>query len=184
MSTNADLMLRRNAALPRGVGQAFPIFIERARNAEVWDVEGRRYIDFGGGIAVLNVGHNHPRVVASVQAQAEKLAHTCFMVTAYEDYVTVCERLNALSTIPGAKSFLVSTGAEAVENAVKIARAYTKRPAVIAFGGGFHGRTLLGMGLTGKVAPYKAGFGPFPGGLYHAAYPCPLHGVSIDDALA
>ncbi|HNF66041.1 MAG TPA: 4-aminobutyrate--2-oxoglutarate transaminase [Plasticicumulans sp.] len=184
MSTNADLMLRRNAALPRGVGQAFPIFIERARNAEVWDVEGRRYIDFGGGIAVLNVGHNHPRVVAAVQAQAEKLAHTCFMVTAYEDYVTVCERLNALSTIPGAKSFLVSTGAEAVENAVKIARAYTKRPAVIAFGGGFHGRTLLGMGLTGKVAPYKAGFGPFPGGLYHAAYPCPLHGVSIDDALA
>ena len=184
MSTNAELMDRRNAALPRGVGQGFPIFIERARNAEMWDVEGRRYIDFGGGIAVVNVGHNHPRVVAAVQAQAEKLAHTCFMVTAYEDYVAVCERLNALSPIPGAKSFLVSTGAEAVENAVKIARAYTKRPAVIAFGGGFHGRTLLGMGLTGKVAPYKAGFGPFPGGLYHAAYPCPLHGVSIDDALA
>ncbi|PWV59459.1 4-aminobutyrate--2-oxoglutarate transaminase [Plasticicumulans acidivorans] len=184
MSSNSELMARRNAALPRGVSQGFPIFMDHADNAEMWDVEGRRYIDFAGGIAVLNVGNVNPHVTAAVQTQAAKLNHTCFMVTAYESYVSVCEKLNALSGIPDAKSFLVSTGAEAVENAVKVARAYTGRGAVIAFGGGFHGRTLLAMSLTGKVAPYKTGFGPFPTGIYHAAFPNALHGVSVDDSIA
>ncbi|WP_395701445.1 aminotransferase class III-fold pyridoxal phosphate-dependent enzyme, partial [Aquabacterium sp.] len=181
---NAALMARRRAALPAGLGQAHEIFVERAENAEVWDVEGRRYIDFAGGIAVLNTGHRHPRLVAAVQQQLERYTHTCFQVLAYEPYVELAERLNAMA--PGAfakKSFLMSTGAEAVENAIKIARAYTKRSAVIAFGGGFHGRTMMGMALTGKVAPYKLGFGPFPAEIYHARYPNLLHGVSIDDAM-
>ncbi|MFB9887910.1 4-aminobutyrate--2-oxoglutarate transaminase [Balneatrix alpica] len=185
MTTNQELMQRRQAALPKGIGQAFPVFIEKAKGAELWDVEGRRYIDFAGGIAVMNAGHSHPKVVAAVQKQAAEVAHTCFMVTGYESYVAVCERLNQLAPISGAvKSFLVTTGAEAVENAIKVARAYTKRSGVIAFGGGFHGRTLLGMGLTGKVAPYKAGFGPFPAGIFHAAFPTELHGISTEKALA
>lgn len=182
---NATLMARRQAALPRGVGQAQPVFVERASNAEVWDVEGRRYIDFAGGIAVLNTGHSHPKVVAAVQEQVARFSHTCFQVLAYEPYVELCERLNALA--PGQfakKSFLMTTGAEAVENAVKVARAYTKRSGIIAFGGSFHGRTMMTMALTGKVAPYKIGFGPFPGEVYHAKYPNALHGVSIDDSIA
>ncbi|HSW05512.1 4-aminobutyrate--2-oxoglutarate transaminase, partial [Aquabacterium sp.] len=179
------LMARRRAALPTGLGQAHEIFVQRAENAEVWDVEGKRYIDFAGGIAVLNTGHRHPGVVAAVQAQLERFTHTCFQVLAYEPYVELAERLNAKA--PGdfaKKSFFMSTGAEAVENAIKVARAYTKRSAVIAFGGGFHGRTMMGMALTGKVAPYKAGFGPFPAEVYHARFPCALHGVSVDDAMA
>jgi 4-aminobutyrate aminotransferase/(S)-3-amino-2-methylpropionate transaminase len=185
LNTNAALMARRRAALPAGMGQAHEIFVQRAENAEVWDVEGRRYIDFAGGIAVLNTGHRHPALVAAVQAQMERFTHTCFQVLAYEPYVELCERLNTLA--PGnfaKKSFLLTSGAEAVENAVKIARAYTKRSAVIAFGGGFHGRTLLGMALTGKVAPYKIGFGPMPAEIFHAKFPCPLHGVSVQDAIA
>jgi 4-aminobutyrate aminotransferase/(S)-3-amino-2-methylpropionate transaminase len=185
LNTNAALMARRRAALPAGMGQAHEIFVQRAENAEVWDVEGRRFIDFAGGIAVLNTGHRHPAVVAAVQAQLERFTHTCFQVLAYEPYVELCERLNTLA--PGdfaKKSFLLTSGAEAVENAVKIARAYTKRSAVIAFGGGFHGRTLLGMALTGKVAPYKLGFGPMPAEIFHAKFPCPLHGVSVEDAIA
>jgi len=183
--TNATLMARRRAALPAGLGQAHEIFVMRAENAEVWDVEGRRYIDFAGGIAVLNTGHRHPAVTAAVQAQLERYTHTCFQVLAYEPYLELAERLNAMA--PGAwrkKSFFMTTGAEAVENAIKVARAYTKRQAVIAFGGGFHGRTMMGMALTGKVAPYKIGFGPFPAEVYHAKYPCALHGVSVDDAMA
>jgi len=183
--TNATLMARRRAALPAGLGQAHEIFVVRAENAEVWDVEGRRYIDFAGGIAVLNTGHRHPAVTAAVQAQLERYTHTCFQVLAYEPYLDLAERLNAMA--PGAwrkKSFFMTTGAEAVENAIKVARAYTKRQAVIAFGGGFHGRTMMGMALTGKVAPYKIGFGPFPAEVYHAQYPCALHGVSVDDAMA
>jgi 4-aminobutyrate aminotransferase / (S)-3-amino-2-methylpropionate transaminase / 5-aminovalerate transaminase len=183
--TNAALMARRQAAVPRGVGQAFPIFVARASNAELWDVEGRRYIDFAGGIAVLNTGHCHPAVIDAVRAQLELYTHTCFQVVAYEPYVELAERLNALA--PGGfakKTLFLSTGAEAVENAVKIARAHTKRSGVIAFTGGYHGRTLLTLGLTGKVAPYKSGFGPFPGEVFHAAFPNPLHGVSVDDALA
>ncbi|QGW80981.1 4-aminobutyrate--2-oxoglutarate transaminase [Variovorax paradoxus] len=182
--SNAALMARRGAAVARGVGQAHEIFVSRAANAEVWDVEGRRYIDFAGGIAVLNTGHCHPEISAAVKAQVDLYSHTCFQVLAYEPYVELAERLNALA--PGKfakKSIFLSTGAEAVENAVKIARAYTKRPGVIAFTGGYHGRTMMTLGLTGKVAPYKIGFGPFPGEVFHALYPNALHGVSVDDAL-
>jgi 4-aminobutyrate aminotransferase/(S)-3-amino-2-methylpropionate transaminase len=181
---NAALMARRHAAVARGVGQAHEIFVDRGSNAEVWDVEGRRYIDFAGGIAVLNTGHSHPEIVAAVQAQLERFSHTCFQVLAYEGYVDLAERLNALA--PGKfakKSLFLSTGAEAVENAVKIARAYTKRAGIVAFTGGYHGRTLMTLGLTGKVAPYKSGFGPFPGEVFHAVFPNELHGVSVDDAL-
>jgi 4-aminobutyrate aminotransferase/(S)-3-amino-2-methylpropionate transaminase len=183
--TNAALMARRRAALPAGLGQSHEIFVSRAENAEVWDVEGRRFIDFAGGIAVLNTGHRHPALVEAVKAQLDRVTHTCFQVLAYEPYVELAERLNTLA--PGAfakKSFFMTTGAEAVENAIKVARAYTKRSAVIAFGGGFHGRTMMGMALTGKVAPYKVGFGPFPAEVYHAKYPCELHGVSVADSLA
>ena len=183
--TNAALMARRRTAVPRGVGQAHEIFASRAGNAELWDVEGRRYIDFAGGIAVLNTGHCHPGVVAAVREQLDRYTHTCFQVVAYEPYVELAERLNALA--PGAfdkKTLFLTTGAEAVENAVKIARAYTRRGGVIAFTGGYHGRTLMTLGLTGKVAPYKSGFGPFPGEVFHALFPNALHGVSVDDALA
>ena len=183
--TNADLMARRAAALPRGVGQAHGVFAERAENAEIWDVEGRRWIDFCAGIAVVNTGHCHPRVMAAARAQLEKFTHTCFQVVAYEDYVELAERLNALA--PGQtpkKTFFMNTGAEAVENAVKIARAATGRSGIIAFNGAFHGRTMMTLALTGKVDPYKKGFGPFPAEVYHAPYPNALHGVSVDDALA
>jgi len=183
-TTNSALMLRRHAAVARGVGQAHEIFVSRADNAEVWDVEGRRYIDFAGGIAVLNTGHCNPDVMRAVQAQLGLYTHTCFQVLAYEPYVELAERLNALA--PGnftKKCLLLSTGAEAVENAIKIARAHTQRPGVIAFTGGYHGRTNMTLGLTGKVAPYKIGFGPFPGEIFHALFPNPLHGISVDDAL-
>ena len=181
---NSALLARRQTAVARGVGQAHEIFIKNARNAEFWDVEGRRFIDFAGGIAVLNTGHLHPEVIDAVKAQLDLYTHTCFQVVAYEPYVEVCERLNQLA--PGnfaKKSLLLTTGAEAVENAIKIARAYTKRPGVIAFTGGYHGRTNLTLGLTGKVAPYKIGFGPFPGEVFHALFPNALHGVSVADAL-
>jgi 4-aminobutyrate aminotransferase/(S)-3-amino-2-methylpropionate transaminase len=183
--TNAALMARRRAAMPRGSGQVHEIFIDHALNAEVWDVEGRRYIDFAGGIAVLNTGHRHPRVVEAVKAQLDRVTHTCFQVLAYEPLVELAERLNAKA--PGSapkKSFFLTTGAEAVENAIKIARAYTKRSGVIAFGGGFHGRTMMSLALTGKVAPYKAGFGPFPAEIFHARFPNALFGVSVEDAMA
>jgi len=182
--TNAALMARRRAALPTGLGQTYEVFTERAEGAEVWDVEGRRYIDFAGGIAVLNTGHRHPRIVEAVKAQLDQYHHTCFQVLAYEPYVELAERL--IAKTPGdfaKKAYFLTTGAEAVENAIKVARAATKRQAVIAFGGGFHGRTLLGMALTGKVVPYKTGFGPFPAEIYHAEFPNPLHGVSVADAM-
>jgi 4-aminobutyrate aminotransferase/(S)-3-amino-2-methylpropionate transaminase len=182
--TNAELMTRRRAAVARGVGQAHEIFVARASNAEVWDVEGRRYVDFAGGIAVLNTGHTRPEIVAAIKDQLDRFSHTCFQVLAYEGYVELAERLNALA--PGAfakKSLFLSTGAEAVENAVKIARSYTGRGGIVAFTGGYHGRTLMTLGLTGKVAPYKTGFGPFPGEVFHALFPNPLHGVSVEDAL-
>ncbi len=184
MTTNKALMDRRQAAVARGVGNIHGMFADHAKNAEVWDVEGKRYIDFASGIAVLNTGHLHPKVVARVQEQLAKFSHTCFHVMPYEPYVAVAERLNAL--VPGdtpKKSLLVNTGAEAVENAIKIARAHTGRSAVIAFGGGFHGRTLAAVSLTGKVEPYKTGFGPFMPEVYHAPFPCALHGVSVDEAL-
>ena len=182
--SNAALLARRHAAVARGVGQAHEIFVSRARNAEVWDVEGRRYIDFAGGIAVLNTGHTRPEIVEAVKEQLDRFSHTCFQVLAYEGYVELAERLNALA--PGAfpkKSLFLSTGAEAIENAVKIARAYTGRSGIVAFTGGYHGRTIMTLGLTGKVAPYKTGFGPFPGEVFHALFPNALHGIGVADAL-
>ena len=182
--SNADWQARKEAAVARGQGNIAPVFIERARNAELWDVEGRRYIDFGTGIAVCNTGHSNPRVVAAVQEQVERFSHTCVMVTPYETAVRLAETLNELA--PGdtpKKSMFVTTGAEAVENSVKIARAYTKRRGVIAFNGGFHGRTMMAMGLTGKITPYKNLFGPFPGEVYHAPFPIEYHGVSVEDSL-
>ncbi|WP_079204288.1 4-aminobutyrate--2-oxoglutarate transaminase [Pseudomonas sp. CC6-YY-74] len=183
--TNESLMQRRTAAVPRGVGQIHPIFADRAENATVIDVEGREFIDFAGGIAVLNTGHLHPKVIAAVQQQLTKLTHTCFQVLAYEPYVELCEKINA--KVPGdfaKKTLLVTTGSEAVENAVKIARAATGRAGVIAFTGAYHGRTMMTLSLTGKVAPYSAGMGLMPGGVFRAQYPCELHGVSVDDAIA
>ncbi|BEP70178.1 MULTISPECIES: 4-aminobutyrate--2-oxoglutarate transaminase [unclassified Variovorax] len=182
--TNAAIDARRIAATPRGVGIGFPIYAERALNAELWDVEGRRYIDFGSGIAVLNTGHRHPRVVEAIRAQLECFTHTAYQVVPYESVVSLAERLNRLT--PGThakKTAFFTTGAEAVENAIKIARAATRRPGVIALGGGFHGRTFMGMALTGKVVPYKTGFGPFPGSIFHVPAPIALHGVSVDDSL-
>lgn len=184
-ATNAALMARRRAAIPRGVGQSHEVFITKGENAEVWDVEGRRYIDFAGGIAVLNTGHRHPEIIAAVKDQLDHYTHTCFQVLAYEPYVELAERINALA--PGnfdKKTFFLSSGAEAVENAIKIARAHTKRSGIIAFTSGYHGRTLLTLGMTGKVAPYKVGFGPFPGEIFHAQFPNALHGVSVNDAMA
>ncbi|EGL5509190.1 4-aminobutyrate--2-oxoglutarate transaminase [Salmonella enterica] len=185
MNTNNALMQRRHNAVPRGVGQIHPIFAERAENCRVWDVEGREYLDFAGGIAVLNTGHLHPGIVSAVKAQLKKLSHTCFQVLAYEPYLALCERMN--QKVPGdfaKKTLLVTTGSEAVENAVKIARAATKRSGAIAFSGAYHGRTHYTLSLTGKVHPYSAGMGLMPGHVYRALYPCPLHNVSDDDAIA
>ncbi|MYM42129.1 4-aminobutyrate--2-oxoglutarate transaminase [Duganella qianjiadongensis] len=181
---NADLQKRKDAATPRGVGVMCQFYAERALNAELWDVEGRRYIDFAAGIAVLNTGHRHPKLMAAIEQQLGKFTHTCYQVVPYAQYVELAERINQLT--PGKhakKTAFFSSGAEAVENAIKIARAATGRSAVIAFAGGFHGRTMMGMALTGKVAPYKIGFGPFPAEIYHAPYPVELHGVSVDDAM-
>lgn len=184
MTTNSQLLARRQAALPRGVGQAHTMFAVRASNAELWDVEGTRWIDFCAGIAVVNTGHSHPKVVAAAKAQLDNFMHTCFQVVAYEGYVTLAERLNKLAPGPTPKkTFFMNTGAEAIENAVKIARAHTGRPGVIAFNGAFHGRTIYTLALTGKVDPYKTGMGPFPGEVFHAPYPSQLHGISIDDAI-
>ncbi len=182
--TNAQIDARRVQATPRGVGIGFPIYAQHARNAELWDVEGRRYIDFGSGIAVLNTGHRHPKIVAAIAAQLACFTHTAYQVVPYESTVELAEKINALT--PGdhaKKTAFFTTGVEAVENAIKIARAATKRPGVIALGGAFHGRTLMGLALTGKVAPYKAGFGPFPAGVYHVPMPVPQLGVSVADAL-
>ncbi len=172
-SLNEQLQARKAAATARGVGVMGTFFADRAKNAELWDVEGRRYIDFAGGIAVMNTGHGHPKVVAAIEAQLKRFTHTCWQVVPYEGYVALAEKLNALT--PGAhakKTAFFSTGAEAIENAIKIARYATKRSGVIAFSGAFHGRSLFAVSLTGKVAPYKAGFGPFPAEVYHAPFPC------------
>ena len=182
--SNAALLARREAAVPRGVASAAPIFASYAENAELWDVEGKRYIDFAGGIAVLNTGHRHPGVIAAAKTQEDLYTHTSFQVVPYEPYVALAEKLNALA--PGdfpKKSLLVTTGAEAVENAVKIARAYTGRPGIIAFSGGYHGRTLMTLGLTGKVSPYKKDVGPFPSDIYRAPFPDARNGVTVEDAL-
>ncbi|HEY5337801.1 MAG TPA: 4-aminobutyrate--2-oxoglutarate transaminase [Rhizomicrobium sp.] len=184
MASNAELLGRRNAAIPRGVSIATPVFAARAQNAEIWDVEGNRYVDFAGGIAVLNTGHRHPKVIAAAKAQIDLYTHTAFQVTAYEPYIELAERLNALAPIKGAaKTIFFTTGAEAAENAVKIARAATGRSAVIAFTGGFHGRTLLTMAMTGKVLPYKKAFAPLPGEVFHVPFPIAHYGTTVEDSL-
>ena len=182
---NASIQERRLAATPRGVGVMCNFYADRAENATLWDVEGRQYTDFAAGIAVLNTGHRHPKVMAAVRAQLERFTHTAYQIVPYESVVSLAERINALAPVAGpAKTAFFTTGAEAVENAVKIARAHTGRPGVVAFAGGFHGRTLMGMALTGKVAPYKIGFGPFPSDIHHVPFPSELHSVSVDDSLA
>lgn len=183
--TTAELLAARSQNVARGVVTAHPIVVSRAEGSHVRDTDGRRYLDFVGGIGVLNVGHNHPRVVAAVRKQLELVTHTAFQVAAYEPYIALAERLNALIG-KGAvhKSLFLTTGAEAVENAVKIARGYTNRSAVIAFRGGFHGRTLLGVSLTGMSQPYKQNFGPFAPEIFHTPYPDAFRGVTTEIALA
>jgi len=181
---NAALMARRTAAVPRGIGNAHAIFAQRALNSEIWDVEGKRYIDFCAGIAVVNTGHCHPKVIAAVKTQLEHFSHTCFQVVAYEHYIELAERLNKLAPgITPKKTFFMNTGAEAVENAVKVARAATGRSGIVAFTGAFHGRTMFSVALTGKIDPYKKGFGPFPAEIFHVPFPHPLHGISEDDSV-
>ncbi|MGE4064435.1 MAG: 4-aminobutyrate--2-oxoglutarate transaminase [Rhodospirillaceae bacterium] len=182
--SNADLFARRQAAVPRGVGNATAVIAARAENAEIWDVEGKRYIDFVGGIGSLNTGHRHPKVMKAVQDQLHNVTHSAFQVMAYEPYIELAERLNAIAPVEGpAKTIFFTTGAEATENAIKIARVATGRSAVIAFSGGFHGRTLLASAMTGKVAPYKKHFGPMPSEIYHVPFPVESRGVSVQMSL-
>lgn len=182
--TNDQWVERKNRATPRGVAVKCDFYAERALNAEIWDAEGRRYIDFASGVSVNNVGHRHPRVVAAVETQLQNLIHTAFQITPYGNYVSLAERINALT--PGdhaKKTTFLTTGAEAVENAIKIARIATKRGGVIAFDGAFHGRTLLGVALTGKVAPYRTGVGPMPPAIYHVPFPGSTRGVTAEESL-
>jgi 4-aminobutyrate aminotransferase len=182
---NAEVAKRREEAISRGVGMQTQIYADRALNSEVWDIEGNRYIDFAAGIAVVNTGHRHPKVMAAVTEQLNRFTHTCHQVLPYENYIRLAERLNA--AVPGdfaKKTVFVTTGAEAVENAVKIARIATGRNAVIAFGGAFHGRTFMGMTLTGKVEPYKKGFGSMVPDVFHVPFPQDLHDVTTEDAMA
>lgn len=181
---NHEWQERKQQVFARGMGNLYPVYVARAENAELWDVEGNRYLDFASGIAVVNTGHSHPAVVAAMKQQLEAFSHTCVMVTPYASAVELAEKICAAAPISDARAMFVSTGAEAVENAVKIARVATGRPGVIAFTGGFHGRTNLCMGLTGKVVPYKKGFGPFTPGIYHAPFPAEYLGVSVADSLA
>ena len=182
--TNAAWQKRKDAAFARGLSNVAPIYVDHALGSEIWDVEGNRFIDFASGIAVCNTGHSHPRIIAAVKEQVDRFSHTCIMVSPYDSAVLLAEKLNELA--PGdsvKKTLLVTTGAEAVENCVKIARAHTGRRGIIAFNGGYHGRTLLTMSLTGKITPYKNLFGPFPGEVFHAPFPIPAQGVSEVDAL-
>ncbi len=182
--SNKEWQARKEDAVPRGQGNIAPVYVERALGSELWDVEGNRYIDFGTGIAVCSAGHCHPKITAAVAEQLEKFSHTCVMVTPYDSSVRLAEKLNELAPGPSKKkSIFVTTGAEAIENAVKIARAHSGRRGVIAFNGGFHGRTMLAMGLTGKITPYKNLFGPFPAEIYHAPFPIEYHGISVEDSL-
>lgn len=181
---NLEWQQRKEKAIARGQGTMAPVYVAKALNSEVWDVSGKRYVDFSSGIAVVNTGHSHPKIQAAAIAQIQNFSHTCVMVSPYDSAVRLAERLNAAVPIKNAKSIFVTTGAEAVENAIKIARTHTKRSGIIAFHGGFHGRTNLTMGLTGKVAPYKAGFGPFPADIYHVPFPIEYHGITPAHSLA
>jgi 4-aminobutyrate aminotransferase/(S)-3-amino-2-methylpropionate transaminase len=178
------LLRQRDQFVPRGLVTAHPLVIDRALGSELWDVDGKRYLDFVGGIGVLNIGHNHPKVVAAVQAQLQKISHACFQVVAYKPYLDLAQRLcEMIGGQDAYKAAFFTSGAEAVENAVKIARAHTNRSAVIAFRGGFHGRTLLGTTLTGMSQPYKQNFGPFAPEVFHTPYPNAYRGVTSDMAL-
>lgn len=180
---NSELQQRKNAATPRGVGVMCNFYADRALNAEIWDLDGKRYIDFAAGIAVLNTGHRHPKLIQAIEEQLGRFTHTAYQVVPYTSYIELAEKINALVPGPDAKkTAFFTTGAEAVENAIKIARSYTRRPSIVAFNAAFHGRTLLGMALTGKVNPYKLGFGPFPGDIYHVPYPNEQADVSVADA--
>lgn len=182
--SNQQWQARKEDAIARGQGNIAPVYIERALGSELWDVEGKRYIDFGTGIAVCSAGHCHPKITAAVTEQLNRFSHTCVMVTPYDSSVRLAEKLNHLAPGPSKKkSIFVTTGAEAIENSIKIARAHTGRRGVIAFNGGFHGRTMLAMGLTGKITPYKNLFGPFPAELYHAPFPIEYHGISVADSM-
>ncbi len=185
ISRTSALLDQRASEVARGVGNSHPIFVKRAQGVKVWDIEGKEYIDFVAGIGVENLGHSHPKICAAVREQLERFTHTCFQVAMYESYVKLAQRLNALA--PGKakkKTVLFTSGAEATENAVKIARSYTNRPAVLAFHHGFHGRTLLALSMTGKNEPYKQGFGPYCSEVYHAPYPYEYHGWTTKRALA
>ncbi|MDR2745455.1 MAG: 4-aminobutyrate--2-oxoglutarate transaminase [Desulfovibrio sp.] len=184
MATNNELQTRRTTAIPKGIASQCAFYAAKARNAEIWDTEGKRYIDFAGGIGVLNAGHGHPKVKAAIAAQLERFSHTCYHVVPHDLYIRAAERINALTpgTAPKKTAFF-STGAEAVENAVKIARCYTGRPGIIAFNDAFHGRTNLTLGLTGKVKPYKVGFGPFPGSICHVPFPGAARRISAGESL-
>jgi 4-aminobutyrate aminotransferase / (S)-3-amino-2-methylpropionate transaminase / 5-aminovalerate transaminase len=186
-STSKALLELRAQHVPRGVSALTPLFAVRAEGASIWDASGRRYIDFAGGIGVMNTGHSHPKVVAAVKRQLESgFTHTCFQVVAYESYVQLASRLNDLVPVKAGhanKTMFVSTGAEATENAIKIARAFTNRPAIISFDNSFHGRTLMGMSLTGKQKPYKQNFGPFAPEVYKAPFPMPFADITTKDAL-
>src|ERR1700730_17607559 len=186
LGENADeLKALRERYVPRGVTTAHPLVADHALGSEVWDSSGRRYVDFVGGIGVMNVGHNHPRVMAAVRDQLDHVTHTAFQVVMYESYLRLAHRLCEIAPLDGAKkAIFFSTGAEAVENAVKIARAFTGRPAVISFSGSFHGRTLLTLSLTGSVSPYKQNFGPYATEIYQTPFPYEYRGWNTDRAVA
>ena len=182
MRTNQDIELRRDQAVAKAIAYSSTFIADKAQNAEVWDVEGKRYIDFCGGIGCQNVGHRHEKIVSAIKAQLDTLTHTCFQVTPYESYIELAEKLN--SVYPGdfeKKSMFFSAGGEAVENAVKVARYYTKRPALITFTNGYHGRSYMGMALSARMVPFKKGFGPFPGEIYRLPFPDSFRGITLED---
>lgn len=183
--TNQELNELKNRFVANGAATPNTAFAERAENAELWDADGQRWIDFAGGIGVLNLGHRHPKVVAAVEAQLKKVMHTSAAVISYAPYVQLCQKLCELSPVrgPERKAMLVNTGAEALENAVKIARAATGRSGIITFDGAFHGRTMMTLAMTGKVLPYKNDFGPMPGDVFRAPFPNPIHGISEEASL-
>ena len=183
-SKHSALNARKLKATPRGVGVMCQWYAEKAENSTIWDAEGNQYTDFAGGIAVLNTGHRHPKIIAAVTEQLTKFTHTAYQVVPYEIYVSLAERINARAPIAGdAKTTFFSTGAEAVENAVKIARSYTGRHGIVTFGNGFHGRSFMTMAMTGKTAPYKRDFGVMPSGVFHARYPVESKGITVDVAM-
>ena len=184
MQSNSELTRRRDASVARAIAFTSTFVAARAENAEIWDTEGNRYIDFCGGIGCQNTGHRHPVVVAAIEAQLQTLTHTCFQVTPYEGYIRLAERINALA--PGQfdkKSLFFSSGGEAIENAIKIARYYTRKPGIITFTNGYHGRSYMGMGLSARMTPFKIGFRPFPTEIFRVPFPDQFHGVTYDAAV-